>query len=103
VVVPLNGLTLIVGVKPDCDGCRPFIEEPLSEFDGIDLFVVSAVDTKWANARRVVYYAPEFLAALELHWPPSYVLIDARSLRVVTEGVVFSPAQVAHEISSYLR
>jgi hypothetical protein len=41
------------------------------------------------------------LAALDIRWPPFYVLIDPASRRVVTEGVVFDAAQVARETARF--
>jgi hypothetical protein len=46
--------------------------------------------------------APDVLKELEIRWPPFYVLVDPQERRVITEGVVFAPAQVASEIASFL-
>jgi hypothetical protein len=37
-----------------------------------------------------------------VRWPPFYVLIDADAERVLVEGVVFGPGQVAEEIRSFV-
>jgi hypothetical protein len=42
------------------------------------------------------------LVELGIRWPPFYVLIDPAVQRVITEGVVFAPSQVAAEIAPYL-
>jgi hypothetical protein len=96
-------MTLIVAVKPNCDGCHDFVDGELSELDDIDVVIVSAIaDDEWRNARQEVIVSPETLSALEVRSAPFYVLIDVTRQRVVTEGVVFTPAQVAAEIASFL-
>jgi len=100
-----RGLTLVVAIKPQCDGCRAFAEARLEEFEGLDVLLVTAqddVDNEWADVRHEIVIAPELLHQLDVRWPPFYVLIDADSGMVLVEGVVFGPAQVADEISSYV-
>lgn len=95
--------TLVVAVKPNCDGCRDFIEGDLSALEAVELVVVARTrDDEWSGARREVWLAPELMDALLITAPPFYVLIDPGSRRVVAEGAVFDAAQVASEISSYL-
>jgi hypothetical protein len=96
-------MTLIVAVKPNCDGCRDFVDGELSELDDIEVVIVSATaDDEWRNARQEVIVSPETLTALDVRSAPFYVLIDVARQRVATEGVVFTPAQVAAEIASFL-
>lgn len=105
-IVHLSEPTLIVAIKTSCDGCRLFVESDLSELAATAVVVVSATadDTsEWANARQRVLVAPAVLDALEIRWPPFYVLVDPRNRRVLSEGVVFGPGQVAAEIERYLR
>jgi hypothetical protein len=99
----LEQMTLIVAVKPNCDGCRDFVDGELSELDDIEVVIVSATaDDEWRNARQEVIVSPETLTALDVRSAPFYVLIDVARQRVATEGVVFTPAQVAAEIASFL-
>lgn len=99
----LEGLTLVVAVKPQCDGCRDFIDGDLDELDEVDVVIVSATfDDEWRGARQGVVISPETLSLLDIRSAPFYVLIDASRERVVSEGIVFGPAQVADEISPFL-
>jgi hypothetical protein len=102
--VELAGPTLLVVVKPGCDGCRPFVLDELVELEGVPLVVLSPVAAppdEWARARREILVAPEALAALEVRFPPVYLLVDpARG--VLAEGTLFDPAQVAAEIAQAL-
>jgi hypothetical protein len=99
----LEGLTLVVAVKPQCDGCRDFIDGDLDELDEVDVVIVSAaLDDEWRGARQGVVVSPETLSLLDIRSAPFYVLIDATRERVVSEGIVFEPAQVADEISPFL-
>jgi len=103
--IELDGLTLIVAVKSNCDGCADFVNSPLDELHGVMVLVLSASDDdegEWANAVQPVLVAPETLRELEVRWPPFYVLVDPATSRVVTEGVVFGPSQVAMEIGPHL-
>ncbi len=105
VVRPLEGLTLIVAIKSSCDGCRDFVHSSLEELAGVTVVVVSATgddNAEWRDAAQPVIVAPELLATLDIRWPPFYVLVDPVRRRVVTEGVVFGPAQVAEEIAPHL-
>jgi hypothetical protein len=94
-----------VVIKANCDGCRDFLYSDLEEFIGLSVLLVSAVDDldhEWIDAPRPVLIAPEVLTALDVKWPPFYVLIDTTAGLVRSEGVVFGPAQVAAEIAPYL-
>lgn len=99
----LEGLTLVVTVKPQCDGCREFIDGDLDELDDVDVVIVSAaLDDEWHGARQQVVISPGTMSELDIRSAPFYVLIDAARQRVVCEGIVFAPAQVADEISPFL-
>jgi hypothetical protein len=99
----LEGLTLVVAVKPQCDGCRDFIDGDLDELDDVDVVIVSATfDDEWHGARQRVVVSPGTLSQLDIRSAPFYVLIDATRQLVVSEGIVFGTAQVADEISPFL-
>ena len=98
-------MTLVVAVKTMCDGCRDFVSASLEEFRDLEVIIVSATndpDGEWANARHSILVAPELLKQLDVRWPPFYVLIDATTHEVVSEGVVFGPSQVAQEIARFV-
>lgn len=100
-----RGLTLVVAIKTMCDGCRDFVNASLEELDAIDVVIVSATSDQggeWSHARHPILVAPELMKELDVRWPPFYVVIDATTSEVVTEGVVFGPSQVAQEIALFL-
>jgi len=100
----LTEVTLVVAIKSDCDGCREFINADLNELH-LPVVVVSASDdesSEWKGARQPVFVSPEAFRLLGVRWPPFYVLIDPLEHRVLTEGVLFGPEQVAAEIARYL-
>ncbi len=100
-----RGITLVVAVKTRCDGCRDFLNASLQEFAPLDLIIVSACgddEGEWANAQHPVLIAPRLMEQLDIRWPPFYVVIDASTSEVVSEGIVFAPEQVADEIATFL-
>lgn len=104
VTVDLRGITLVVAIKSNCDGCREFIRSNLDTLR-VPVLVISATDdesSEWIDALARVFVSPEALAVLDIRWPPFYVLIDPATGRVLTEGVLFGSSQVAEEIASYL-
>jgi hypothetical protein len=102
--IELRRMTLVVAVKPDCDGCRDFLRGDLRELSDVDVVIVSAVSSEeWVDASNDVLVAPELMKELDIRSAPFYVLIDPSSLLVVTEGVVFGPSQVASEIAGAMR
>ncbi len=106
VTIELTELTLVVVIKTRCDGCRDFVRDPGHELDGLTVVVVSATDDdegEWDEALRPVLVAPEALKDLNVRWPPFYVLVDPATRRVITEGVVFGPSQVAEEVRRFVR
>lgn len=102
--IDIHRMTLVIAVKPDCDGCREFIHGDLDELSGVDVVIVSATSSsEWADATNEVLVSSAFMKMLDIRSAPSYVLIDPTTQRVVTEGVVFGPSQVAAEIASALQ
>jgi hypothetical protein len=103
--VELSRLTLLVVIKSNCDGCHDFLFSDLASFSDIDVLFVSAThdtDHEWNDAPRPVLVAPDVLLALDVQWPPFYLLVDPIAGLVRTEGVLFGPSQVAMEIASFL-
>jgi hypothetical protein len=104
-VVELSEVTLIVAIKSHCDGCREFINADLDELH-VPVLVISADDGdsfEWRDARQPVLVSPDAFRVLDVRSPPFYVLVDPVAGRVVTEGVLFGPSQVASEIAPHLR
>lgn len=104
VTIEIDAPTLVVVIKPHCDGCREFVHSSLDELAGQRVVIVSATKDlggEWDGARQRVLVSPEVLDVLDVKSPPFYVLIDSQTHRVVLEGVVFGPSQVAQEIARY--
>jgi len=102
--VPLTGVTLVVAIKSHCDGCQEFINADLDVLR-VPVLVISAHEdesSEWRDARQPVLVSPEAFRLLDVRWPPFYVLVDPLARRVLSEGVLFGPAQVAAEIAPYL-
>jgi hypothetical protein len=102
--IALSEVTLVVAIKPNCDGCREFVIADLNEF-GVPVLILSADEDEsgeWRDARHEIFISPESFRLLDVREPPLYVLVDPVARRVLTEGVVFGPSQVAFEISAYL-
>jgi hypothetical protein len=101
--IELSRATLVIAVKPDCDGCRDFLRADLREFSDVDVVFISAVSSdEWRDVQYDVLVAPGLMKELDIRSAPFYVLIDPSSERVVTEGVVFGSSQVAAEIAGAL-
>lgn len=101
--VTLERVTLVVVLKPRCDGCADFLASDWHELEGVEVVVVSGdQDREWAESDREVLIAPEWLADLDFRGAPAYLLIDPATNSVLTEGVLFSPGQVANEIAGFL-
>lgn len=100
-ILTLKPRTLIVAVKSNCEGCKPFVEDLSIEFFDWRLIVVTRDSMLTAADQRPVWLAPELLDALEIASAPFFVALDGAPLNVVTEGVVFAPEQVAREISEF--
>jgi hypothetical protein len=102
--VALSEVTLVVAIKSHCDGCREFINADLSELR-VPIVVISAAEddsSEWSDAKHPVLVSPESFRVLEVRSAPFYVLIDPVARRVVSEGVLFGPSQVAAEIAPFL-
>ena len=102
--IPLSEVTLVVAIKSHCDGCRDFINGDLSELR-VPVVVISADEdetSEWSDAQQPVLISPESFQLLDLRSAPFYVLVDPVAHRVVSEGVLFGPSQVAAEIAPYL-
>jgi len=102
--IALPKVTLVVAIKSNCDGCRAFLDADLDELR-VPVIIVSAEEDdtgEWNDFRHRVFISPDTFRLLEVRWPPLYVLVDPVARRVLTEGVLFGPAQVASEIAAYL-
>ncbi len=102
--IALTEVTLVVAIKSNCDGCREFLNADLDELR-VRVLVISAEEeqlSEWRDARQPVFVSPDAFRALDVRWPPFYVLVDPVSHRVLTEGVLFGAAQVAVEIAPFL-
>ncbi|MDE3009235.1 MAG: hypothetical protein KGI14_09465 [Acidobacteriota bacterium] len=92
--------TVVVAVKPHCDGCREFVSGEAWVGD-VDLVVAAAAeDDSWRDSGVVI--APELWRDLEIRSAPFFALIDPARGVVTYEGSAFSAAQVAGEIASRL-
>ncbi len=97
--------TLVVAIKPNCDGCRDFVHSTLDDLGNVDVLVVSETSDpngEWINGNQEVIISPEILDILGIKWPPFFVLIDPSTSMIITEGVVFGPSQIAKEIAPFL-
>ncbi len=107
--VPVTGTFarrhLIVAAKPDCDGCRALLESEPSAFGPVPVLVVGAEATDepwWHESALPVIISPSLMAAMDIRWPPFWVLVDGESGRVLNEGVPFGPEHIAKEIADLL-
>ncbi len=97
--------TLVVAIKEDCLGCLSVVRAPADVFGDVATLLVAAsasAESSWRDSAHRVVVSGQLLAALDVRWPPFYVLIDPEHGRVVCEGVVFSPEQVREEITTHL-
>lgn len=103
--IALSEVTLVVAIKSNCDGCRAFLDADLNELRVPVLIMSEEEDDtgEWRDARRPVFISPDGFRLLDVRWPPLYVLVDPVAGRVLTEGVLFGPEQVASEIAAYLK
>lgn len=105
VIKSITEKTLVVAIKPNCDGCRDFVHSTLQDLSNVNVLVVSEsndANGEWANGNQEVLISPEILATLGIKWPPFFVLIDPATSMIITEGVVFGPSQIAKEIAPFL-
>jgi hypothetical protein len=90
---------LVVAVKANCDGCRPFYRDELTGLENVDVVVVTReFAEEFRDAVRPVYVAPELLDALVVRWPPLCVMVAADPARVVAEVVPFGVKHVVEEL-----
>lgn len=97
--------TLVIAAKADCLGCQAALESPVGAFGATDVLIVGRVSTDepwWHRSAHPVIVSPSLLEALDVRWPPFYVLIDGERGVVLREGVVFGPDQVAAEVAPLL-
>jgi hypothetical protein len=97
--------TLVVAAKPDCLGCHSAVASARDAFGAIKVVIVASEhphEDFWRDSEHEVVISPSLLTALDVRWPPFYVVIDPASESVVREGVVFGPSQVAAEIADLL-
>ena len=103
--LPIERTTLLIAVKANCDGCRSFYIENHAWANDLEVVVaatsIDGVDEFLGGAREVVA-AASLLAALDVKWPPFYVLVGADPPHVITEGVAYAPDQVSEEIAPFL-
>jgi hypothetical protein len=101
-----DSLTVVVAVKEFCDGCRDFVfSAPNGVLATLAVLVISAhefTSDAWRTTARDVVVTPSLWSALDIRSAPFYVLVDPVGSRVVSEGVVFAPEQVAREVDAYL-
>lgn len=87
-------------------GCRDFVHSNLTEFDAIDIVIISTnsdAEGEWRGApNEVMLVSDDVLAAFDIRWPPFYVLVNHVTGDVLVEGLVFGPSQVLEEISPFL-
>ena len=71
-------------------------------FDGFEVhYLASDEGTSAHFLGRDVVIAPAALEALDVRWPPAYLVIDPAVGSVIGEGVVFDAAQVRDEIDEF--
>lgn len=94
--------TLLLVVKPNCLACDELLAAGPALFDGFDVHYLAAeVDTSAHFLGRDVVIAPAALEALEVRWPPAYLVIDPVDGSVIGEGVIFDATQVRDEIDEF--
>lgn len=95
--------TLIIAVKGDCDGCRTLLVAGPDAYGPVDVYYVAAEnsdDPAWQD--QPIILAPDLMKALDIKWPPFWVLIDGEAGLVLCEGVPFGPASIAGSIADLL-
>ncbi|MFZ0767611.1 MAG: hypothetical protein WAM64_00145, partial [Acidimicrobiales bacterium] len=72
--IAVTSPTLIVAIKPNCDGCREFVHGSLEELAGIAVVLVSATngDEDWNIAPREILVAPDLMRELKIRSAPYY-------------------------------
>ncbi len=109
-----QGLELLVFLKAHCDGCACFFEaaaQPVGSglcrqerlvlcLTELDLSLTEAVERAAPEVRVVVGAEP--YRAFAVHSGPFFVLLDASSRTVLTEGVAWSVPQVREHLDAAL-
>jgi len=99
----LTKLSLLLVVKADCQACDTLLAAGPDAFEGIDVFYLAASDSpEFETFGRDVLLSSSALDALEVRWPPVYLVVDPARREVVTEGAVFDADQVRSEIAPHL-
>ncbi len=94
--------SVVIAVKPGCDGCREFLDSSPTIL-GLDVHVVAErEDPAWALAATSVVVSPELWRDLQILSAPYFVLVDPLATCVVGEGSVFSLSQVLDEVARQL-
>ena len=102
VVLDFTATTLLLVVKPNCVACDELLAAGPEFFDGFDVHVLAGeASTSTGFLRGDVVIAPEALTALDVRWPPAYLVIDPVAGCVIGEGVIFDAAQVRDEIAAF--
>jgi len=97
---------LVIAVKESCDGCATLLEAPDRTYDALAdevLFVASSHSNElaWLDSSHRRLVAPELLKALEVQWPPLWMLIDGTTGTVIAEGVPFGVAHLINEVGRF--
>ena len=99
----LSTLSLLLVIKGDCQACDELLAVGPGIFEGFDVYYLTADDAPAFDAHgQEVLRSTSALAALEVRWPPVYVVVDPARAEVVAEGVVFDAAQIRAEIEPLL-
>jgi hypothetical protein len=102
--VRLEELTLLVIVKADCQACDELVAHDVNVFEGFDVwYLVHDEATFVSDAPRLLRVSSVTLEALDVRWPPAYLVVDPSSAEVIFEGVVFDAAQIVEEIGHLAR
>ena len=99
----LTKLSLLLVVKAGCQACDALLTIGPGAFDGFDVHYLAASDAvEFETFGRDVVRSSSALDALEVRWPPVYVVVDPALGEVVAEGAVFDADQVRTEIARHL-
>jgi len=98
---------LVIAVKESCDGCATLLEAPYGTYNALDvdiLFVAGehSNETAWSDCLYSRLVSAELLAALDIRWPPFWVLIDGTTGDVIAEGVPFGVSHLIKEVRAFL-
>lgn len=95
--------SLVLVVKANCGACEELLAAGPEVFGGFDVAYVAADDSVPAHDfGREILVSSSGLAALDVRWPPAYLVVDPVVGEVIGEGVVFDAAQVRSEIARFL-